>query len=227
MIPFINLLYKLKFQRAKETEEIRKNASRNFYKIREMHAVKAGIPTGGGIIVAFVVTVLFVAVAGVMISRGQLFSGHRCGGVGGAFYTLTVSLLGLYDDLMKIFGFAKTGFFGLRMRHKLILQFLLGIGTAAMLYWGLGINFINIPFVGLVRLGWWYLPMAVVLVVGFANSFDFTDGLDGLSTGLLMVCLWAFWVISFQELDHVLSLFIAIWQGAVIAYLYFNIFPAG
>jgi phospho-N-acetylmuramoyl-pentapeptide-transferase len=228
MIPFINLLYRLKFQRGKETEEIRKDATKNFYKIREMHAVKAGVPTGGGIIVAFVVTVLFVVVAWVMISRGQLFSGHPMWWeLAVLFYTLTgFGLLGLYDDLMKIFGFAKTGFFGLRMRHKLILQFILGIGTAVMLYWGLGINFINIPFVGLVRLGWWYLPMAVVLVVGFANSFDFTDGLDGLSTGLLMVCLWAFWVISFQDLDHVLSLFIAIWQGAVIAYLYFNIFPA-
>ena len=228
IVPFIDLLYRMKFQRGKETEEVRKDATKNFYKIREIHAVKAGVPIGGGILVAFVVTVLFGGVGGMMIAQNRLFSGHPLWWeLGVLFFTLTgFGLLGLYDDMVKIFGFAKTGFFGLRMRHKLVLQILVGLGSAALLYWGLGIDFINIPSVGLVRLGWWYLPMAAFLIVGFANSFDFTDGLDGLSCGLLMVCLLAFWVISFQELDQVLSLFIAIWLGAIVAYLYFNIYPA-
>jgi len=228
MIPFINLLFKLKFTRKGEESEVRKGAPEAFYKIRALQSAKPILVTGGGILVAAVVTTLFVIVAGIRIIQGELFSSHPMWWeLGVLFFTLTgFGLLGLYDDVIKLFGYAKTGFFGLRMRHKLALQILLGAGVAMFLYWGLGIDFINVPFVGLVKLGWWYFPMAVFLVVGFANSFDITDGLDGLSCGLLMICLLAFWMIAMHDLDNVLSLFITIWLGSVVAYLYFNIFPA-
>jgi hypothetical protein len=59
-----------------------------------------------------------------------------------------------------------------------------------------------------------------------ANAFDFTDGLDGLSCGLLVICLLAFWAISISNLDHVTSVFIAVWIGSLFAFLYFNVYPA-
>ena len=227
-VPFINLLFRLRFLRGKETEEVRKSATANFYKIREMHAGKVGTPTGGGILVAGVVLVMCTLVLGWMGVSGNLFSGHP---VWGEVAALLVAFggfaaLGFYDDLIKIFGFARTGFFGLRMRHKFILQWIVGGAAAAVLYFGLGINFVNVPFFGIVRLGWVYLPMAAFLIVGFANAFDITDGLDGLSCGLLTICLLAFWVISLAGLDRVLGVFIAVWLGALAAFLYFNIYPA-
>ncbi|KKS87279.1 MAG: Phospho-N-acetylmuramoyl-pentapeptide-transferase, partial [Parcubacteria group bacterium GW2011_GWC1_43_11] len=51
-------------------------------------------------------------------------------------------------------------------------------------------------------------------------------GLDGLGEGLLMICLLAFWIISVAQLDQVLSLFIAIWLGSLMAGIYFTIHPA-
>ena len=60
----------------------------------------------------------------------------------------------------------------------------------------------------------------------FLNAFNITDGLDGLASGLLMICLMAFGVIAASGLDTPLSLFIALWIGALIAFLYFNSWPA-
>src|SRR3990172_10996994 len=62
MVPFIGLLYRWKFTRGRETEEKRKTATKAFYEIRKMHAVKAGVPTGGGIPVAAIVAGFFFLV---------------------------------------------------------------------------------------------------------------------------------------------------------------------
>jgi phospho-N-acetylmuramoyl-pentapeptide-transferase len=228
MVPFINLLYRMKFTRGRETEEVRKTATANFYKIRQMHATKVGVPTGGGILLAAVVIVVFATVTIYLALHQNLFSGHPLTGeLAVIFFTfIGFGILGLYDDVIKIFGFAKTGFFGLRMRHKFILQWILGIVAALMIFFGQGIDFVYIPFFGLIKLGILMIPMAAFMVVGYANAFDFTDGLDGLSCGLLMICLIAFWVISLHDLDNILSVFIAVWIGALISYLYFNIYPA-
>jgi phospho-N-acetylmuramoyl-pentapeptide-transferase len=228
IIPFIGLLYRLKFLRGRETEEVRRGATANFYKIRQMHEYKAGVPSGGGILVVAVVTFVFAFAALYQAVNNNLYCGHPIWKeLTVIFYTFVgFGLLGLYDDLIKIFGFIKTGFFGLRMRHKFIIQWLLGFIVAGMIYWGLGADIVNIPYFGYLDLGWWIVPLAAFLVVGFANAFDFTDGLDGLSCGLLLICLLAFWVIALADLDHVMSLFIVVWTGAVLAFLYFNIYPA-
>jgi phospho-N-acetylmuramoyl-pentapeptide-transferase len=228
MIPFIGLLYKLKFTRKNEAGEVRKNASQEFYKIREMQASKPVLVTGGGILVSLVVAVFFGIVAVARARSNNLFSGHQLWGeLMMIFFTfLGFGILGLFDDVIKIFGFAKTGFFGLRMRYKFMAQWILAFGSAFILYQVLGVNIINVPFFGLFKLGVWMVPIGAFLIVAFANSFDITDGLDGLSCGLLMICLLAFWAISLHDLDHVLSLFIAVWIGSLLAYLYFNIYPA-
>jgi len=127
---------------------------------------------------------------------------------------------------LKFFGFSRKGFFGLRLRHKFIIQWILALIIALLLYNNLGINFVNIPFWGIFKLGVWFVPFAAFVIVTFANAFNITDGLDGLSSGLLMICLFAFWIISASILDTTLSVFISLWIGAVIAFLYFNIYPA-
>jgi phospho-N-acetylmuramoyl-pentapeptide-transferase len=228
-VPFIGLLHKLKFVRGKEIEEVRKNASANFYKIRKMHEGKTGVLlTGGGILVAAVVAVMFAIVMnwpGIRVSG--LVAGYPIGWeLSVIFFTFVgFGILGFYDDVIKIFGISKEKFFGLRMRHKFILQWLIGFGAAAIMYWGLKIDFVNVPYFGLVHLGFFYFFLAAFLIVGFANAFDITDGLDGLSCGLLTICLLAFWAISMTALDHVMSVFIVVWIGALLAYLYFNVYP--
>jgi phospho-N-acetylmuramoyl-pentapeptide-transferase len=80
--------------------------------------------------------------------------------------------------------------------------------------------------VGNIILGVWYIPLAIFTIVGFANAYNISDGLDGLSSGLLLICLIAFLVLVSSVLNLPLSVFIGIWIGTLIAYLYFNVFPA-
>jgi phospho-N-acetylmuramoyl-pentapeptide-transferase len=139
---------------------------------------------------------------------------------------ISFGLLGLYDDVLKFFNFKKSGFFGLRVKHKLILQLLIAGFISSLIYFRLGINFIYIPFLGAVNLGLFFIPISTLIITTFANFFNITDGLDGLSCGILVISLFAFWILAGTSLDTPISLFISLWIGALIAFLYFNVYPA-
>jgi phospho-N-acetylmuramoyl-pentapeptide-transferase len=227
VIPFINLLYHLKFLRQKQkTLDFQNQRTPIFDKF---HVNKSGTPVGGGILIILSVTILFLLLFPLLkISRIFISSNYQIANeLLIIFFTfISFGLLGLYDDILKFFGFAKTGFFGLRMKHKLILQFAIALTTSLLIYFRLGINFLYIPFLGAVYLNLFFIPVATLIIVTFANFFNITDGLDGLSCGLLMISLFAFWVLSANSLDTPISLFLSLWLGALIAFLYFNVFPA-
>jgi len=231
IVPFVGYLYRMKFVRREEKTEIRKYSTPELAQIRARHDQKAGTPTGLGILLIVVTALIFVIALPFLAGRegaGRLISGHPIEWEVAVllFSFLGFGLIGLYDDVLKIFGFARTGFFGLRRWQKFGLQWLVAIISGGMLAWGLDIGFINVPLVGIIRLGWVYVPAAAFLIVMFANAFDITSGLDGLGEGLLMICLLAFWLIAATQLDGVLSLFIAAWIGALLAGIYFTIYPA-
>lgn len=87
-------------------------------------------------------------------------------------------------------------------------------------------SFIYIPFLGALNLGLFFIPISTLIITSFANFFNISDGLDGLSCGLLMIALFAFWILSSTSLDTPISLFLSLWLGALIAFLYFNVYPA-
>ena len=227
VIPFINLLYKLKFQRQKQKTLDFQNARTPIFD--KFHAHKAGTPVGGGLLVIIAVCLLFLLIfPALKISNIFISQNYNIAKELTVIFFVFISfgILGLYDDILKFFGFKKSGFFGLRMRHKLALQCFLALVASLLIYVTLGINFIYIPFLGTIHLGLFYIPFAMILIVAFANFFNITDGLDGLSSGLLMIALFSFWFLSNTSLDTPISVFLALWIGALIAFLYFNIFPA-
>lgn len=227
IVPFIDLLYRLKFQRQKQiTKDAFGERTAIFDKF---HGHKAGVPVGGGFLIVTMISASFAAVfpilrwLGITITNVYplvaeitiLFS---------AF--LSFALIGLYDDVKKFFVLKDNKFFGLRLRHKLFLQIFASLAVGTMMYQWLGINFVNIPFVGQVHLGPLFIAYATFVIVAFANAVNITDGLDGLSSGVLLFCLFGLWVLSASILDTTLSIFIALLIGSLIAFLYFNIYPA-
>ena len=226
-VPFIDLLYRLKFLRKKQkTRDFMGKLTPIFDRL---HKTKSGTPVGGGLLIIMVVTVLYIILFPLLSFLGvyvnAVFPIKEELNV--IFLTfISFGLLGLYDDIMKFFGFKKTGFFGLRMRHKFVIQCVLALVVALLLHCNLKINFVYIPYFGIFRLGWFYVPLAAAIIVYFTNAFNITDGLDGLSSGLLMICLFAFWLLSHTILDTPLSIFIALFIGSLISFLYFNVYPA-
>ncbi len=228
IVPFINLLYKIKFQRLSQAQ-----TTDAFGKLTPVfnlfHKHKVGTPLGGGLLVIVAVSLLFVFVFPVLRYFGITITHiHPLNKELNVIFTTFISfgLLGLYDDTKKLFGVKKNGFFGLRMRHKFIIQLIIALTIACLLYFDLGLNIINIPIIGVVTLGWVYIPFAAFCIVAFANAVNITDGLDGLAGGVLMITLFALWFLSSSILDTPLSVFISLWLGSLIAFLYFNVFPA-
>ena len=131
-----------------------------------------------------------------------------------------------YDDLSKMFKWEKNQFFGLRLRHKLILEIILAAVASYWLFMELKIDIMHSPFLGVYNLGWWYIPFAAFIIVAFSNAVNITDGLDGLASGVLLFALTAFWAIARSIIDMPTALFIAVWLGGLVAFLYFNIWPA-
>jgi len=228
VIPFIDLLYYLKFQRAKQkTRDAFGKLTPIFDKF---HQQKAGIPVGGGLLVIGVVATLFSLMLPLLESLGldvTTVYENRSAEVGILFFTfLSFAMLGLYDDIKKFFGFEQSGFFGLRMKHKLLLEIFLGLIISIMLYAQLGISILNVPFIGTFHLGALFIPFATFTIVAFANAVNMTDGLDGLASGSLMISLFGLWFLSASILDVPLAIFISLWLGSLISFLYFNVFPA-
>ena len=227
-VPFINLLYTLKFQRAhQETRDAFNKLTPIFDKF---HRHKAGTPVGGGILIILTTllsftlfTVLHVFLKQDIISNyPNIVSEFKII----LFTFLSFSFLGLYDDLKKIFLWKDDSFFGLRLRHKLIIEIILGGIIAWWMYIELKISIVNIPYFGVYNISWMFIPFATFVIVAYSNAVNITDGLDGLSVGILLIALLAFWVISLSILDTPLLILITTWAGGLAAFLYFNIYPA-
>ena len=227
LVPFINLLYRLRFTRK---EQVTKDAFGKKTPIFDkFHAHKQGTPVGGGFLLISVISLLFFLLfplakyLGVFVTHVYPIKEE----LHIIFFTfISFGLLGLYDDIMKFFHFDKTGFFGLRMRHKFIIRWILALIIASLLSFNLGIDIFHVPFFGTFDLGWLFVPIAATVIVAFTNAVNITDGLDGLASGVMMIALFAFWFLSASILDTPLSFFLTLWLGGLIAFLYFNVYPA-
>lgn len=219
LVPFIDFLYKIKLQRQKQT-------TRDIFEKRtpvfdKLHAWKVGTPFGGGILIIAIVSILTIWAYGIFavsIKPWELFVL--------LFTFIGFGVLGLYDDLKKLINGNKNVFFGLRFRYKFLIQWILALIIASVLYFELGFTFIFIHGIGLASVGFLFIPFAAFVIVSFTNAFNIADGLDGLASGLLLISLGAFLIITSQELDEALGVFIAILMGSIIAFLYFNTYRA-
>lgn len=230
-VPYINLLYRIKFQRK---DQKTKDAFGKLTPIFDrLHRNKAGVPLGGGLLIVVTTTIMFGLVFWILPyfepwhPITSLYPHMMREEIKILLFTfISFAIIGLYDDARKTFNVEESDFFGLRLRHKLILELVLTFFISYWLFHLLDLRFVHVPMIGEVTLGWLYVPFSAVVILSFANAFNITDGLDGLSSGLMMIALMAFWVITASILDTPLSVFIALLIGGIIAFLYFNIYPA-
>lgn len=226
MVPFIDLLYKMQFFKTRTA------VSTNVKNVAATHIrSKARTPEGGGLLLIIILLILFPAAFAFLNSIDTYISGNYplTQELLVIFLTLiSFSLLGLYDDIVKFFQLDKDqfGFAGLKSGHKLILQLIFSFAASFYMYSVMNISIINIPFLQTVDLGVFFIPVATLTITIFANAVNITDGVDGLSMGVLLIALFGLLAISLTTLDTPLAIMIGIWIGALIAFLYFNVYPA-
>ncbi|MBU4319288.1 MAG: phospho-N-acetylmuramoyl-pentapeptide-transferase [Proteobacteria bacterium] len=197
----------------------------------QTHLKKAGTPTMGGIFII-----------GSVVSSVLLWSNLTNIYV---WIMLGVTLgfwgIGFMDDyLMQVKKQSK----GLTVKGKFLLQVLVAIFAGLSLF--LLPEFdtkVTIPFFKNASpdMGWGYIFFAALVIVGFSNAVNLTDGLDGLAIGPAVVAFSTYMVFAYVsgnvkiaqylQLNYVagsgeVSIFCGAMVGAGLGFLWFNTYPA-
>lgn len=192
---------------------------------RQYHSNKHGTPTMGGVLIwgSILCTIAFSRVLsyfGVvdhsLLQRGEVYLPLAM--------LVCLGLLGGVDDYLNIRGVGKKA--GLNALPKIVFLLLISTLGALWFYFKLEIDTIHIPYYGDIFLGLWYIPVFIFIITATANAVNFTDGLDGLAGGLLVIAFSAFGIIAYFNGLTVLSAFCGVAVGAVAAFLWHNVPPA-
>jgi len=197
----------------------------------ESHLVKQGVPTMGGVLIigAIVISTLLWARLDNPLVWLCLFT------------IVFFAAIGAWDDYQKI---AKKNTKGLSARGKMILQVVGAATVGLFVYFYPGFDgHLAIPFFKNVYpdLGFFYVPFAILVIVGASNAVNLTDGLDGLAAGPTVISSAVYLVFSYLAGHIVLAEYlqipyvagsgeVSIFCGAIVGgclgFLWFNAYPA-
>ena len=199
----------------------------------EGHFAKAGTPTMGGFLILLAIsvsTLLWADITNQYVWTVMLV-------------TIGFGLVGFADDYLKLSHRSSRGLPG---KLKLALEVVIAVAAA---YWVLTITSeplasgLAMPFFKsvLIELGWFFIPFAVVVMVGASNAVNLTDGLDGLAIVPVMIGAGCFGFIAYfvgnavfanyLQVLHIpgtgeLAVFCGALVGASLGFLWFNAPPA-
>ena len=190
------------------------------------HMDKQGVPTMGGIgfippflLVLAVFAVLYLIKAGAASSSVLIP------------FALTLMLavanaaIGFVDDYCKLL---KKQNQGLTAWQKLLLQLVFAAAYVAMMAITGNLHTdLTIPFTHFtLQLGWLAYPAYIIVIAGFVNATNLTDGLDGLASGITAVVTLFLSVMAVLTAQGGMGVISAALFGAVCAFLLFNHHPA-
>lgn len=200
--------------------------------LRELHQHKQATPTMGGLF-------LVVGLLGATLLMGD-WGNHYLPIV--LVTLMGLAAVGAADDLIKLSGRGD----GLRPRAKLIGQTIVAL-VAALLLYGVqrdqpgGLDLV-VPLVGRIgELGWLFVPLAILVVVGSSNAVNLTDGLDGLAGGCLLSATCALALIAYASGHSQWAAYLNVPHlagagelvvvaggliGGILGFLWFNCHPA-
>ena len=190
------------------------------------HAKKSGTPTMGGLI--FIIA--SVVMCAICYTIGVL-SGIDVPAGSEILMLLAVSVafgvIGFVDDYIKVI--LKRNL-GLTAKQKFLLQLVVAIAFMFWAVYGEDIStVVKVPFTNLeADFGMFFIPFAVIVILGTVNSVNLTDGLDGLATSItIIVALFFMAFASFGTFPNdAVALFAAILAGGLVGFLFYNKYPA-
>ena len=198
----------------------------------QTHLRKSGTPTMGGIFI-----ILSVVVA--MLFWGDLR--NRAVWITMSAF-IAFGAIGFIDDYLKVIRHNSAG---LPAWAKLAGQFVVAITVVLVIYFTGGENTtaLYIPFFKnpVFDMGLMWIPFAVLLIVGESNAVNFSDGLDGLLAGLLIIVFLTLAIVTYitGRVDYSgylgipyvpeageLTVFCLAAAGACVGFLWYNAHPA-
>lgn len=199
----------------------------------ERHKIKSGTPTMGGLLI--LITFLIAALLWANLTNPYIWVLM--------FVAIGFGLIGFADDMLKL----KKGE-GLSARSKLIFQILISMAVAWYFVYvdTSRAEFATKLYVPFFKdfspdLGWGYLVLIVITIVGTSNAVNLTDGLDGLAIGPIIIATMTYTAIvyisghfkfaSYLNIQHVrdageIAVLTSAVVGAGLGFLWFNAYPA-
>ena len=187
------------------------------------HKHKEGTPTMGGIgFIAAILAVLggyFIYVAVTDNAADYIPLALTIG------FAALNGAIGFVDDYCKL---VKKENEGLTAKQKLFLQFVAAAAyVIVMAYTGNMDTAVALPFTDhTLELGWFWYPIAIVLLAGVVNGANLTDGIDGLASSVTLVIGVFYAILGCLILDTQISVVGAVLIGAMLGFLLFNFHPA-
>lgn len=181
----------------------------------QSHLKKNGTPTMGGLVI----------LASILLTS-LIYIGKFTEILPVLFMTLVFGLIGFLDDYIKV---VKKRSLGLTPLQKMALQFIV---TGVFIYYyfkiaGLDTS-IKVPFVsgdGFVMPTWLFIIFVFIVVLGTVNGVNFTDGLDGLASGVTVIVA-TFFTIAALSLNPSMTPITGAVVGSLLGFLLFNTYPA-
>ncbi len=195
------------------------------------HSAKAGTPTMGGtlIILSLVLSTVFLAdITSLYITLAL-------------FVIAGFAVIGFIDDSLKL---KRKSSSGLTARTKFLSQLAVSLVAVLILYRQPSFtSVLGVPFFKNIHpdLGLWYIPFAMLVIVGASNAVNLTDGLDGLAIGPVMTAAGTYAFIAYvtghlKFADYLQIPYVAgvgeltVLCAAIVAsglgFLWFNAYPA-
>lgn len=197
----------------------------------KIHRAKEGTPTMGGIIIWGTVLALALSFWILDLLFDGFFSYLNFVDRGETYLPLAALVIaaffGLIDDILGVLRIGSKGG-GVRVSQKLIIYTFLSAAGAWWFYSPsiLDWHVLNIPLVGNFDIGAWYIPLFMFVIIASAFSANETDGLDGLLGGVALFAFGALAVVAFALGRFDLAAMLGTIIGALMAFLWFNIYPA-
>ncbi len=196
------------------------------------HKSKQGTPTMGGIMFTLG-TVLAIALTVVTdkFMGGDIVAGDSPVGAelktklwSGILMALGFTLIGFADDYIKV---VKKRNLGLSIKQKTAAQLIVSIAYLTSLYLGMkGEPHMFVPFVGSVKMGFFFWIFGLCVIYAGINAVNFTDGIDGLCSSVTLTCAVTLGVIAAMRGLFGFSMAAAALGGACVGFLLWNKHPA-
>ncbi len=188
----------------------------------DSHISKMGTPTMGGVMFIAPVALLTVLLNGASLLGLNVLGRSVLLPLG---TLIAFGIIGMVDDWEGVRG-ARKGI-GMRARTKFILQVILATFIGLVLKYVLDVPEMFWPGLKMeIPLGLFYIPLAIVAIVGFSNAVNLTDGLDGLAGLISATAFTGFGAIALIQGQIFLGRFCFTLVGAIFGFLWFNVHPA-